>query len=263
MPHRIPNVAPDVALLPKLTAMMFAFRCAQRIAPFCKRGPRTLDGAVKAAEAWASGVPLPEWQDEAKEAFDLSETALREWGTYHDDTADAVFDLEGAVGVACGYAAGGDALNAYRATMTAIGWWEELIRERRGMSYRSSSQPDWDEVVARREQVLHDMQRDYELLRDAARRERWKDNTPVPSYFFAVRSLFVTPEHCVEVIPLFKRKVVEYFAKHPEHMHALAPWQFEELVGEILTRFGYHVELTQRTRDGGFDLFAISHQRCR
>jgi hypothetical protein len=38
---------------------------------------------------------------------------------------------------------------------------------------------------------------------------------------------------------------------------ALSPRQFEELIAEIWTRFGYEVELTAQTKDGGKDIVAI------
>ena len=42
-----------------------------------------------------------------------------------------------------------------------------------------------------------------------------------------------------------------------EQLLQLSPRQFEEIVGEIFDRFGYQVELTRRTRDGGRDIVAI------
>lgn len=38
---------------------------------------------------------------------------------------------------------------------------------------------------------------------------------------------------------------------------SLTPRQFEELVAEIWSRFGFEVELTARTRDGGRDIVAV------
>jgi HJR/Mrr/RecB family endonuclease len=37
----------------------------------------------------------------------------------------------------------------------------------------------------------------------------------------------------------------------------LDPRQFEELIAEIWSRFGYTVELTSQTRDGGYDVVAV------
>jgi HJR/Mrr/RecB family endonuclease len=48
-----------------------------------------------------------------------------------------------------------------------------------------------------------------------------------------------------------------HFRKHPEKMYSLRPRQFEELIASILKQFGYAVELTPQTRDGGTDIIAV------
>lgn len=45
--------------------------------------------------------------------------------------------------------------------------------------------------------------------------------------------------------------------KDPRQLFVLEPRQFEELVADIWKRFGYLVELTSRTRDGGRDIIAV------
>ncbi len=42
----------------------------------------------------------------------------------------------------------------------------------------------------------------------------------------------------------------------PQLIYALSSLEFEELVGEILQRSGFKVELTKRSRDGGKDIVA-------
>lgn len=37
------------------------------------------------------------------------------------------------------------------------------------------------------------------------------------------------------------------------------PWEFEEIIAELLRSHGYKVEMTKRTRDGGFDLIALAN----
>jgi len=54
-----------------------------------------------------------------------------------------------------------------------------------------------------------------------------------------------------------------YLAKHPDKIYDLSPRKFEELIAEILSDFGFHVELTPATRDGGKDIYAyIKNQIC-
>lgn len=50
--------------------------------------------------------------------------------------------------------------------------------------------------------------------------------------------------------------VKDYFAKNPDKIHQLTPRQFEELIASILEDFGFEVELTKATRDGGSDIIA-------
>jgi HJR/Mrr/RecB family endonuclease len=47
-----------------------------------------------------------------------------------------------------------------------------------------------------------------------------------------------------------------YFKKHPEKLYDLSPRKFEELIASILNDFGFDVELTKATRDGGRDIIA-------
>ena len=54
-----------------------------------------------------------------------------------------------------------------------------------------------------------------------------------------------------------------YFARHPEKLYDLSPRKFEELISDILSDFGFDVELTPTTRDGGKDIYAyIKNQVC-
>jgi len=43
----------------------------------------------------------------------------------------------------------------------------------------------------------------------------------------------------------------------------IGPRQLEEVVAELLDGFGYEVELTQQTRDGGRDIIAIRHHEIK
>lgn len=54
-------------------------------------------------------------------------------------------------------------------------------------------------------------------------------------------------------------KLVLYFKKHPDDLQKLQPRRFEELVAELFDGFGYEVELTKRTHDGGVDVIAVKN----
>ncbi len=47
-----------------------------------------------------------------------------------------------------------------------------------------------------------------------------------------------------------------YLSRYPEKLYDLSPRKFEELIAAILKDFGFNVELTSATRDGGKDIYA-------
>ena len=51
--------------------------------------------------------------------------------------------------------------------------------------------------------------------------------------------------------------LIKRLAKNPDEMKNLSSRNFEELIAEIWKKFGYNVELTKKTRDGGRDIVAI------
>ncbi len=53
--------------------------------------------------------------------------------------------------------------------------------------------------------------------------------------------------------------LIEFFARHPDEMRLMPPRRFEELIADLWQRFGYEVELTKQTRDGGTDVIAIKN----
>jgi len=53
------------------------------------------------------------------------------------------------------------------------------------------------------------------------------------------------------------QEICRHIALHPNFLHSIDPRKFEFLVAEIYKDFGWTVELTTETRDGGFDIIAI------
>lgn len=51
--------------------------------------------------------------------------------------------------------------------------------------------------------------------------------------------------------------LIRYFAEHPEEMKTMNRRLLEEMIAELFSGFGYEVELTKQTRDGGIDIIAI------
>jgi HJR/Mrr/RecB family endonuclease len=64
----------------------------------------------------------------------------------------------------------------------------------------------------------------------------------------------------IEVVSLVDQALIEQIYRSPEQLKVLDHRRFEELVAELFHGFGYEVELTQRTRDGGKDIIAIRQQ---
>jgi HJR/Mrr/RecB family endonuclease len=55
------------------------------------------------------------------------------------------------------------------------------------------------------------------------------------------------------------RRMIEHYSRHPEEITRIDRRKFEKLVAELFDGFGFEVELTKRTRDGGRDVIAIKH----
>lgn len=66
------------------------------------------------------------------------------------------------------------------------------------------------------------------------------------------------PEELIEAVDVIEDEIFTKLYNKPEGIYEITPRQFEELVCGILKSFGWYVELTKSTRDGGYDIFAIS-----
>jgi Restriction endonuclease len=53
------------------------------------------------------------------------------------------------------------------------------------------------------------------------------------------------------------RELCRYIVSNQEYLHRMSPEDFERLVGEIFRSFGWEVDFTSRTRDGGHDIIAV------
>lgn len=52
-------------------------------------------------------------------------------------------------------------------------------------------------------------------------------------------------------------KMIRFFSEHPEEMKTMDRKLLDEMIAELFYGFGYEVELTKQTRDGGRDIIAI------
>ncbi len=55
-------------------------------------------------------------------------------------------------------------------------------------------------------------------------------------------------------------ELTTFILNNPSEMHNISPRKFEELVAYIMEKHGYEVTLTQQSRDGGIDIFALKNE---
>jgi len=56
------------------------------------------------------------------------------------------------------------------------------------------------------------------------------------------------------------KQLYHEIARNPKQLYKLSPRDFEEFIADIFLSFGYTVELTAKTRDGGRDIVAIGNK---
>ena len=83
-----------------------------------------------------------------------------------------------------------------------------------------------------------------------------------------LRSLIQThaeapPPALVKVVQTITAELIKYLKAYPKELYQLRPRQFEELIAEILASYGWEVKLTAPTKDGGYDIYAISPTQAR
>ena len=104
---------------------------------------------------------------------------------------------------------------------------------------------------------------DLQIIQQNAKEGRWMESG-LPAVVFYLNTVFDTPlptkgPSICDVSSAINARLLAHFAACPELLYGMSPRQFEELIAEVVYRFGYAVQLTQRTRDGGFDVIALDH----
>jgi restriction endonuclease Mrr len=64
----------------------------------------------------------------------------------------------------------------------------------------------------------------------------------------------------IQVASFIDRALIARLQQYPEDLRIIDRRKFEQLVAELFAGFGYEIELTQRTRDGGKDIIAIKRR---
>jgi len=66
----------------------------------------------------------------------------------------------------------------------------------------------------------------------------------------------------LETIKVINNELMRYIKSNPEAIHHIAPRRFKEIVAEVLASYGWEVQLTPETKDGGYDIFAVSQDNA-
>ncbi len=61
----------------------------------------------------------------------------------------------------------------------------------------------------------------------------------------------------IDISSQINNKLIEHFSKNPNDLKLIDRRIFEELIAELFYGFGFKIELTKQTRDGGRDIVAI------
>jgi len=77
---------------------------------------------------------------------------------------------------------------------------------------------------------------------------------------FDIDTSFKRHGSIIQISDSVYRRMIEHYSRHPEELTRIDRRKFEELVAELFDGFGFEVELTKRTRDGGRDVIAIKHK---
>jgi hypothetical protein len=57
------------------------------------------------------------------------------------------------------------------------------------------------------------------------------------------------------------KHLIQKIAADPSLLYSITPREFEEVIAELLASFGWQVNVTSATRDGGYDILAVSKDR--
>lgn len=239
----------EIAKLPRWARIAFAARCARRLLPraleYCQI--KTLGDAVAAMEqAAATGQVM----NDVTSYSAIIRARLRELmiaapvGPYFHP-ADALADKY-ATAIIC--AIDSLLLTSIGNTNRAVSNISEVVR--------AINRPE-----------SRDVGPDYSLLLRLAKQGGWTDKTLVPHHIWAVHSTFdleqnIDGRSILDVSSVIDQRLIDYFRKHPKRLYEIAPRQFEELVAELFHGFGFSVELTAQTRDGGRDIIAVRHSEA-
>lgn len=87
-------------------------------------------------------------------------------------------------------------------------------------------------------------------MQDIARTQKLEE-------FLSMYAFSEPGNNLIESVRICQAELLKYVARHPESLRRVSSRDFEKIIAEILSSFGFDVELTGKTRDGGYDILAF------
>ena len=94
-------------------------------------------------------------------------------------------------------------------------------------------------------------------------RWNWKElseilSGQVPTLRYSPQNIEVLESPIIQTdFTKISEELIQYLIYDPQALHKLSPRKFEELVAYLMEKHGYEVTLTQQSKDGGVDIFAL------
>jgi hypothetical protein len=111
-------------------------------------------------------------------------------------------------------------------------------------------------------QLIYD---DLAFLERLGKEHQWDDQSYISPSIFCLHSIFdlSTPAGASDISIVsgdINARLMFYLRENPRLLFSLSHRDFEEGVAELFNGFGFDVQLTSRTRDGGYDVIAVTHR---
>lgn len=83
-----------------------------------------------------------------------------------------------------------------------------------------------------------------------------KDKTPLTRKRVVLYEDEKPQKNTIILLEDINHELLLYLATKPQHLHELSSRKFEQVIARLFADSGYEVNLTKKTRDGGYDIFA-------